>query len=114
MNSMRMHKSVVVFILMRFRPVHDNTICMRFRFDSLSRAFSNRCDENAQRISEDGRPKALKVCVFKRCYNDYCGRSADGTSVIDCSLKWIPAFPRLSDKKVAKCNSTGKENYEEF
>ena len=31
-------------------------ICMRFRFDPLSRAFSNRCvsDENAQPISVDG------------------------------------------------------------
>ena len=35
--------SVIVFILMRFRPfltVHTNKICMRFCFDPLSRAFS--------------------------------------------------------------------------
>ena len=48
--------SVIVSILMRFRPfstVHTNTL--RFRFDPLLRAFSDRCgfDENAQRISED-------------------------------------------------------------
>ena len=49
--------SVIVFILMRFRPfltVHTNKICMRFCFDPLSRAFSF---ENAQRIIVDGRPK---------------------------------------------------------
>ena len=42
---------------------------MRFRFDPLSRAFSNRCvfDENAQRISVDGRRKRIEMCsVFKR------------------------------------------------
>ena len=35
-----------------FSTVRTDTICMRFRFDLLSRAFSNRCvfDENAQRI----------------------------------------------------------------
>ena len=52
-----------------FRPfstVHTNTICMRFRFDPLSRAFSNRCvfDENAQRISVDGRPKRIEMYAF--------------------------------------------------
>ena len=39
--------SIIVFTLMLFRPsstVNTNTICMRFRFDHLSRAFSNRCD----------------------------------------------------------------------
>ena len=37
--------------------------CMHFRFDPLSRAFSNRCvfDENAQRISVDGRPKCIEM-----------------------------------------------------
>ena len=36
---------------------------MRFRFDPLSRAFSNRCvfDETTQRISVDGRPKRLEM-----------------------------------------------------
>ena len=72
MNSMRMLQTHVGrrFHFDAFSTVHDNTICMRFRFDPLSRAFSNRCDENAQRISVGGRPKASKVCVFKRCYND--------------------------------------------
>ena len=39
---------------------------MRFRFDPLSRAFSNRCvfDENAQRVSVDGRPKRIKMYAF--------------------------------------------------
>ena len=34
-----------------------------FRFDPLSRAFSNRCvfDENTQRISVDGRPKRIEM-----------------------------------------------------
>ena len=40
---------------------------MRFRFDPLSRAFSNRrCvfNENAQRISVDGRPKRIEMYAF--------------------------------------------------
>ena len=39
---------------------------MRFRFDPLSRAFSNGCvfDENARRISVDGRPKGMEMCAF--------------------------------------------------
>ena len=61
--------SVTVFVLMRFRPfltVRTNTICMRFRFDPLSRAFSDRClfDENTPRISVDGRPKRIKCMRF--------------------------------------------------
>ena len=57
--------SVIVFILMLFRP-STNTICMRFRFDPLSKAFSNRCvfDENAQRISVDVRPKRIEIYGF--------------------------------------------------
>ena len=52
-----------------FRPfstVHTNTISMSFRFDPLSRAFSNRCvsDENAQHISVDGRPKRIEMYAF--------------------------------------------------
>ena len=41
-----------------FSTFHTKTICMRFRFDPLLRAFLNRCvfDENAQR----------NVCVSKR------------------------------------------------
>ena len=41
-----------------FSTFHTNTICIRFHFDQFSRAFLNRCafDENAQRISVDGRP----------------------------------------------------------
>ena len=39
-----------------FSIVHINTICMRFRFDPLSRAFSNYCvlDENVLRIWTEG------------------------------------------------------------
>ena len=56
---------VIVFILMLFPP-STNTICMRFRFDPLSRAFSNRCvfNENAQRISVDGRPNLIEMYGF--------------------------------------------------
>ena len=58
--------SVIVFILMSFRrfsTVRTDTICMCFRFDPLSRVFSNRCvfDENAQRVSVVGRPKRIEV-----------------------------------------------------
>ena len=58
-----------VFILMRFQPsstVHIDMMYNRFRFDPLSRAFSNRWvfDEYAQHVSVDGRRK--NVCVFKR------------------------------------------------
>ena len=57
--------SVIVFFLLCFRP-YTNQICMRSRFDPLSRAFSNRCvfDENAQRISVNGRPKRIKMYAF--------------------------------------------------
>ena len=58
--------SVIVFIFMRFRPFHAYTICLRFRFDPLSRAFSKRqvLDENAQHIGEDGRPKRVERYAF--------------------------------------------------
>ena len=57
--------SVIISILIRFRPF-TLTICTLFRFDPLSRAFSNRCvfDENAQGISADGRPKRIEMCAF--------------------------------------------------
>ena len=49
-----------------FSTVHTNTICMRFRFDPLSRAFSNGCvfDGNGQRISVDGRHKYILMNAF--------------------------------------------------
>ena len=51
--------SVIVFILMRFRPTNTT---MRFRFDPLLRACSNRCvfheNAHAQGISVDGRTNA--------------------------------------------------------
>ena len=61
--------SIIVFTLMRFRPfltVHTNTICMRFRFDSLSRAFLNGYffRENAQRISVEGMPERIQMYAF--------------------------------------------------
>ena len=39
---------------------------MRFHLYPLSRAFSNRCvfDENAQRFSEDRRPKRIEMYAF--------------------------------------------------
>ena len=53
---------------MRFRPLpaQNNTICMRFCFDPLSRAFENRCvfDEDAQRISVEGRVKRIETYAF--------------------------------------------------
>ena len=61
--------SVIVLILIsvrRFLIVRIDTICVRFRFDPLSRAFSNRCvlDENAQGIRVDGRPKRIEMYVL--------------------------------------------------
>ena len=83
LNSMRMPQTgapaifynppdtydVIFFILILSRPfstVHTNTIWTRFRFDPLSRAFSNWCasDENAQRISVDRRPKRIEMYAF--------------------------------------------------
>ena len=51
------------FCFVAFSTVHANTICMRFRFDPLSRVFSNRCvfDENALRISVDERLKRTEM-----------------------------------------------------
>ena len=59
----------IVFILMRFQPsstVHIDMMYNRFRFDPLSRAFSNRWvfDEYAQRISVDGRRKRAEMYAF--------------------------------------------------
>ena len=61
--------SVIVFILMLFRPfstVLTNTICMRFCLDLLSRAFSNRCvfDENSQRICMKRGTKPIEIYAF--------------------------------------------------
>ena len=61
--------SVTVLILTRFRTfptVHTNTLCVRFCFDPLSRAFSDRCvfDENTQRISVNGRPVRIEMYAF--------------------------------------------------
>ena len=49
-----------------FSSVHTNRIYVRFRFDPLSKAFSNRCvfDENARRISVDRRPKRSEMYTF--------------------------------------------------
>ena len=49
-----------------FSTVHTKRIYVRFRFDPLSKAFSNRCvfDENARRISVDGRPKRIEMYTF--------------------------------------------------
>ena len=40
----------------------------RFRFDPLSRAFSNRCvlDEQVQHISVDGRPKLIEMYALRQ------------------------------------------------
>ena len=62
--------SVIVFIFMRFCPsTLIRYVCAGFRFDPLSRAFSNRCvfDENAQRVCVDGRRKLIEI--------HKCGRS---------------------------------------
>ena len=47
------------------RPVY---VSVRFRFDPPSRAFSNRCvfNENAQRISVEGKPKRIEVHAFSK------------------------------------------------
>ena len=60
---------VIVFILTRVDRPHQYNTCMRFRFDPLSRAFSNRCvfGESAQCICVDGRPKrSLKKVTDRR------------------------------------------------
>ena len=65
------------FILMRFRPsTLIRYVSMRFRFDPPSRAFSNRCvfDENAQRISVDGKPKLIKMHAFSKRKRSFLDR----------------------------------------
>ena len=79
--------SVIVFILIPFRPfstIHTKKICMCFRFDSLSRVFSNRCffDENAQRILVDGRSKRSEMYALSNGTH-YCGQ---GQKVMRISL----------------------------
>ena len=57
--------SVIVFILMRFRPfstVHIKTIYVRFRFDPLSRAFSNRCFSWKRLGNQCGRKAKTHQC----------------------------------------------------
>ena len=62
----RYYRSSFLFwcVFDRFRP-YTNTICMRFRFDPLSRAFLNQCvlNENARCINLDGR-LAERVYAF--------------------------------------------------
>ena len=60
--------SVIVFDMFYRRSTLIMTTCMRFRFDPLSRAFSNRCvfDGNAQCISADGRPKRIEMYAFSK------------------------------------------------
>ena len=43
--------------------LHSDKICIRFRIEPLSRAFSNQCvfDKNVQRISEDERPIRIEM-----------------------------------------------------
>lgn len=59
-------------VLHCFRPcTWNNTVSMRFRVNPLLRSFSDRCvlNENAQRVSVEGRPNIKtyrNVCVFKR------------------------------------------------
>ena len=49
-----------------FDCLHQYDTCVRFRFDPLSRTFSNRCvfGENAECISVDGRAKRIKMYAF--------------------------------------------------
>ena len=68
---------VIVFILMRFRPsTLIRYVIMRFRFDPHARAFSNRCvfDENAQRISVDGKPKRIEMHAFSKQKRSFLDR----------------------------------------
>lgn len=71
--------SVLAFILTGFRQfstAHTNKICMHFRFDILSKAFSDRClyDEDAQRItiSLDGRPRRIELYAFSNEFALVC------------------------------------------
>ena len=65
------------FILMRFRQsTLIRYVSVRFRFDPPSRAFSNRCvfDENAQRISVDGKPKRIEIHAFSKRKRSFFGQ----------------------------------------
>ena len=52
MSMLKTHAPAIFSVIDAFSTVHTNKICMRLRFDPLSRAFSNRCvfDQNPQRI----------------------------------------------------------------
>ena len=52
MSMLKTHAPAIFSVIDAFSTVHTNKICMRLRFDPLSRAFSNRCvfDQNSQRI----------------------------------------------------------------
>ena len=68
---------VIIFILMRFRQsTLIRYVSMRFRFDPPSRAFSNRCvfDENAQRVSVDGKPKRIEMHAFSKRKRSFLDR----------------------------------------
>ena len=68
---------VIIFIFMRFRQsTLIRYVSMRFRFDPPSRAFSNRCvfDENAQRISVDGKPKRIDMHAFSKRKRSFLDR----------------------------------------
>ena len=56
MSMLKTHAPAIFSVIDTFSTVHTNKICMRLRFDPLSRAFSNRCvfDQNPQRIGACG------------------------------------------------------------
>ena len=76
-----------LFHLDAFSIVHTVMICMCFRFDPFSRAFSDRCvfDENAQRV--DRMPKRIEI--YGLSYESTLLRKGHKRMLI---LKWAIAF----------------------
>ena len=66
------------------KSLHSNKMCIRFRIDLLSRAFSNQCvfDENARRISVDRKADTHRnVRAFKRKRKSVYGVSCDAAKL---------------------------------
>ena len=67
-------------------------LCTRFfRFDPLSKTFSNRClyYENAQRISVDKRPKRIKIYVFSNKYALVAAFTLETDYPCETGYQWI-------------------------
>ena len=86
-----------------FSTVRTDTICMRFRFDPISRVFSNRCvfDENPQRIWVWTERLNASKCMRFQTKMHWCGRGRSD------SYNSLVIKKSSQDKCIAHCLFSG-------